>query len=347
MRIGFLTTNMTIPLRTLLAVIILISSILSWFFFIDFHYENIFGSLSSNESLIYIGKSLFLASAVFSAFVGSLISEETDRKKFMYSWITLGVFTAGSLAIFQGFVFALIVSVLLGISLGLGFPACLAFLAESTTIEERGRVSGIVILATLLVVIPLVAIPPVFGFGLTTAILLVLLRLISYSALLIDPVKKEQGKRISWRKILSNKVFIFYVFPWLMVNIADGLTLLILGNFQQFPDYNEVRNIGYLIRYISVGFFGLMSGFVSDRIGRKKPIFIGLVLMGVSFALLGYGGTLGFLSFLIISGVGWGFLFVMYFSVLRDIAFKYSKERFYALGWIIPISIQMGFGPLS
>lgn len=337
----------------MIAVAILIASTLVWFFFLDTYFDEIFapGQIMPPDIAggywITVGKSLFYGSASLSAIVGSIISEKVERRKFLYLWIAFGALVAGSLAIFQGFIFFLFVSVLLGISLGLGFPSCIAFLADSTTTEERGRVSGVAIFATFLVVFPVVAIPPLLGFGLTAVILLCLVRTAGFAAFFLDPIEREKGKGDSWLEILSCKSFAFYIFPWLMVNIADGLRLLIWGNFQQFPDFNEIVQIGYYVRYLGVGFFGFVAGVASDKIGRKIPIYIGLILMGISFAFLGYMSTISLLLFLILSGVAWSFLFVVYFSVLGDIASKFSKERFYALGWITPISILMGFSSLA
>ncbi len=351
--LGFLTANLTISKRKMIAVAILIASTLVWFFFLDTYFDEIFspGQITPTDIAggywITVGKSLFLGSAAFSAIIGSIISEKVERRKFLYLWIAFGALVAGSLAVFQGLSFFLFVSVLLGISLGLGFPSCIAFLADSTTPEERGRVSGVTILATFLVVFPVVAIPPLLGFGLTAVILLCLIRIAGFAAFFLDPIKREKGKGDSWLEIFSNKEFAYYIFPWLMVNIADGLRLLIWGNFQVFPEFNEIVQIGYYIRYLGVGFFSFVAGVASDRIGRKTPIIIGLILMGVSFAFLGYMSTISLFLFLILSGVAWSFLFVVYFSVLGDLASKFSKERFYALGWITPISILMGFSSLA
>ena len=351
--LGFLTADLEISKRKMIAVAILIASTLVWFFFLDFYFDEIFapGQITPPDIAggywITVGKSLFLGSASLSAIIGSIISEKVERRKFLYLWIAFGALVAGSLAIFQGLFFFLFVSVLLGISLGLGFPSCIAFLADSTNPEERGRVSGVAILATFLVVFPVVAIPPLLGYGLTAVILLCLVRIAGFAAFFLDPIEREKGKGDSWREIFSHKDFRFYILPWLMVNIADGLRLLIWGNFQDFPDFNEIVQIGYYIRYLGVGFFGFVAGVASDRIGRKIPIYIGLILMGVSFAFLGYMSTTSLFLFLVLSGVAWSFLFVVYFSVLGDLASKFSKERFYALGWITPISILMGFSSLA
>jgi MFS family permease len=194
---------------------------------------------------------------------------------------------------------------------------------------------------------PLVIIPSALGFGVTAVVILFLVRLTGFSALFIDPINREHGKISSWKVILTEKKFYYYILPWLLVNIADGLRLLIWGNFQQFSDYNDILMLGYYVRYLGVGFFGFIAGVVADRVGRKKPIYVALFLMAISFAFLGYISTISMLLFLIISGVGWSFLFVVYFSVFGDIASKHSKERYYALGWIAPIAILMGFSSLT
>ncbi len=347
MPFGFLTENFRISSRKLVAIVLLISSTFVWFFFLDFSYFDIFVNTITEASLIYTGKVLFYGAACISAVLGSLISEKYNRRKFLGLWIIFGVLVAGSLAFFQGVFFFVIVSILLGISLGLGLPSCLAFLADSTNPEERGRVSGIAILITFLLVVPVVAIPSMFGFGIITVIVLCLLKGIGFFALFIDPIDREPVKMTSWKSLFVNRNFRYYILPWLLVNIADGLRLFIWGNFQQFPDFDNMVRLGYTIRYLGVGFFGLLAGVLADRIGRKKPIYVAVVLMGISFAFLGYISTLSLFLFLVISGVGWSFLFVVNFSLFGDIAYERSKERYYSLGWVTPIAILMGFSSLS
>ncbi len=47
-------------------------------------------------------------------------------------------------------------------------------------------------------------------------------------------------------------------------------------------------SLGTVFRYVFIAIFGFVWGVVADRVGRKQPIIIGLIILGVSFALLGF-----------------------------------------------------------
>jgi DHA1 family bicyclomycin/chloramphenicol resistance-like MFS transporter len=80
-----------------------------------------------------------------------------------------------------------------------------------------------------------------------------------------------------------------------------------------------------------------VSGFVSDRFGRKPPIITGIVLFGASFALLGIAPSpISVLVQETTFGVAWGFCMVAYFAVPGDLAGAYSGEKYYALYTVLP-----------
>ena len=342
--------DFNISFRKLLAVSLIISSTLSWFFFLDFYYINFFSTIVNKLFWVYMSETMFLGFAVFSAIVGSLISERVNRRSFLFFWIALGIPVIVSSLFFRGIAFSLIFASLLGTSIGLGFPSCLAFLADSTSVEERGRVAGIAIFVVFFFILGTVAVPSLVGFGLITIIMLCLVRLTGLLALAIDPFYREMGKQKSWGKILSDKELMLYIFPWIMVNIADGLRTLIWPDFTTMPGFQTLVIYGYYLRYLGIGFFGLIAGMIADRFGRKQPIILGLLLYGIGFGFLGFYGfnaTLSVLAYLLTSGVGWSFLFVVYFSVLGDLAFSNSKEKYYAIGMVTPIAILLGFYAVS
>jgi MFS family permease len=126
-------------------------------FFVLYAFENSFINFASDPFFVYVGYALFLGFGALSAVIGSAISGKIDRRKLLFWWTTLGVIASASVAVFSGATF-LLSSVLLGISLGLGYPYFTSFLADCTVIEERARISGLVILATFAFVIFAVAI---------------------------------------------------------------------------------------------------------------------------------------------------------------------------------------------
>ena len=97
----------------------------------------------------------------------------------MWFWLSIGLLST-VLVGFESPIFGLVLSVLLGASFGLGFPACQAFLTESTNIDSRGRVAGIVIFVTFVIVV-------------CTLLLVTFLELAMFELILICVVLKGTG----------------------------------------------------------------------------------------------------------------------------------------------------------
>jgi MFS family permease len=307
-----------------------------------------FASITTDIFTINLGKALFLVVGASSAIVGSVISEKVNRRKFLWTWIAFGAIATGLPAILQGSQFFLFISSILGISFGLGIPCCTAFLADCTAIEERARVSGIIILATFCAVFLISLAVRILTFGVAGLILLCAVRVTSFSALFLDPCQREEGvvKGNSWRSILKYKDFGLYIFPWLMFNVASGLIYFVWAGLP--PEYSSVIAFGETLHFVGAAAFGFLSGVLADRLGRKLPIIVGLVMLGVSFALLGFvTSELSILVYLTTSGIAWGFLLVVFLAIPGDLAFPRAKERFYALGAVIPLTIWTGFSVVA
>ena len=82
-------------------------------------------------------------------------------------------------------------------------------------------------------------------------------------------------------------------------------------------------------------------------LGRKQPIIIGLVLLGISYGILGITlSPQSWFTFQTLSGAAWGFIICVYFIIPGDLAFSGSQERFYALMALIPFILYASFsGP--
>jgi len=87
---------------------------------------------------------------------------------------------------------------------------------------------------------------------------------------------------------------------------------------------------------IKVGIIG--SGFIADHFGRKLSITIGLILLGVSFEILGFAiSNSTVLIYLTASGVAWGFFFAIYLTIPGDLSICGSREKFYSLIAVLPL----------
>jgi MFS family permease len=136
------------------------------------------------------------------------------------------------------------------------------------------------------------------------------------------------------------------MFPWLMFNIANGLYSFV--NFPQSDEYLWASTFGNVVHVVGAGLFAFIAGIVADKIGRKQPIMVGLVLLGISYVLLGFAPSWQTLfAYLTLSGVAWGLIMAVYFVIPGDLAFAGSQERFYALGAVIPFILYSSFSSFA
>ena len=340
---SFLTKDLKISSRKLAAVTLLNSGTFAWFFVIILNIKNVFERITFGDPFWVGGGTggfsqiLFFGSAIFWAIVGSLVGRKLDRRKLLFSWITLGVFTTILLNLVQGTEWAAILSFLLGVSLGLGLPTSTALVADYTYTEERARVSGIVILGTfILAFIGLGAIQMLDLELVNIVLLIVVVRAVSLLALIIDKCDiTEKVEKFSQATNFTS--FAMYVFPWAMFAIAAGLAWNVIPE-----EYASEIALGSAIRSAFIAVFGLIWGISADRIGRKWPIIIGLITLGIGFNVLSFNLTgTSVLIYFALAGVAWGCFFVMFLAIPGDLSGKGSREKFYGMGYILPLSILL------
>jgi MFS family permease len=346
LNLKFLTKDLKVSRRKFAAVTILTSGTLAWFFLLNLYLSDIFKSIAPNEptwAYFNVGQILCYGFTIFWAVIGSFISKGINRCGLLISWILLGALSTIFLALFQGPIFVVISSLLLGLSLGLGFPIIMAFVADSTVIEERARVSGIIIVGTFVLAFIALAVVRTLSLGiLGTLVLFAAVRLISLVALVIDNCDGKEEKNVESPRLpkVVYREYVFYLFPWMMFIIAAGLAgNLIPETIRQSPEFY----LGTTLRYACIAIFGLVAGVAADRFGRKPPIITGLIMLGVSFALLGFNmSPTSVLIYLLVSGMAWGLFFVIFLAVPGDLSVSGAREKSYALGYILPLAIYFG-----
>jgi MFS family permease len=346
-----LTKGFTVSRRKIVASALLISGALAWFFLINQYIVNIFMGMTPNEPLsnnyFNLGQGLFYGFAIISAIIGSLIRKTTGRRKLLLTWILLGIFSTILLTLSQGLIFLIISSTLLGISFGWGLPISLAFLADCTAVEERARLSGIVILATFIFTFIISAVIRTLSLGLLDAIyLFAFVRLTSILALIVGNCDARDHKQIAIPNLPKGiyKEFLLYFFPFILFCVAAGLAFNLIP---ATPEYESAVSLGKTLRSIFIAVSGLTSGVVADRIGRKQPIIIGLIMLGVSFALLGFSMSwTSVVIYFTTSGIAWGLFLVIFLAIPGDLSVSGSREKFYAIGFILPFSILLGLSAI-
>ena len=312
-------------------------------------FPEIFRNYITDSGTIYNGYFLFLGVAALSAIAGSVISERTNRRRFLVSWIIVGLISNISVVFTQelGLWYFYLISAILGISIGLGFPSCLAFLADCTTVGERARVTGIAIFVTLVIAMLSFIVASTSYYGIELLFLLSALKGTSLLAFVSGDCERSKSERTrSWKNIFVSKDFVLYLFPWLMFSLAGSINNLMFAD--PSVQFNEnVERIADVIHYLTWAVVGFISGIMADRIGRKQPLIVGLTSLGVSYAIFGlFTSPETFILYQALSGVAWGFLFTVYITLLGDLASYGSKEKFYAMGAIMPIILTLSFNTL-
>ena len=260
-----------------------------------------------------------------------------------------------TLIFFQGTLLCVISCIFLGLSLGLGLPSSMAFLSDSTTIEERGRVAGLTILEAFVVAFLSLAILEILELGTISIIILVtIIRSISFLALIVDKNEQISEKEKPRFTINDYREFVFYLIPWIMFVVAASIASNVItayttyNSIPNFESYESVILIGNVFRYAFIAIFGFVSGIVIDRIGRKQSIIIGLIALGIGFGLLGFEfSETTILLYFMASGIAWGSFLTVFLVIPGDLSIFGSREMFYAFGTIGPLIILFSFSMID
>jgi hypothetical protein len=276
------------------------------------------------------------ASIIASGVVGSIFLARVNKTRFFYVWLFLGVSTAICLAIPMGssLYATLTLTVMLGVSIGVGAPICLSYFKESVSIENRGKVGGIILFATIFGSIFILTIMSTLDLT-SSATLLAMWRLWSLPMLFFVSENKVQSS-LSTEKtpplisVLRNRTFFLYFVAWLMFALVDSLETVVLN--VTVEEYRFFVNV----EPIFAGFSALIAGLFSDLIGRKRVLIFGFISLGIAYATIGLLPQIwiSWLFYFIIDGIALGLLWVLFVVVLWGDLSRNGSEKFYAIGEI-------------
>ncbi len=230
--------------------------------------------------------------------------------------------------------------VFIGVFSGFTIVSILAFLIDTTAMEQRGRVAGLVtgiawmVSAILLSWISsLIFAPDIVMFvfaavklaGGCVAVYLLFRTTEEAGESIVKFQSTSQGfgglLKESYRFIWSDKKFLLYVIAFFLIWLAQGIFLPIGGRGQApYQSYQQMASIGFAAGAL----FLLVSGLILDKQGRKQILVYGALLASVSF--LSYYFPIGsvFLS-------GFSILLTTIIVVLGDIAPSDAKGRYYSI----------------
>jgi len=291
-------------------------------------------------SIHYIG-------AVGFAFVGVvLVKKSLGRSALLSLWMFIGMISSAMLFMLgtNDVVSLLFVSFLLGVSLGLGFPSCLAYFGQHTTEEDRGRLGGMTFLFSGLGVL-------VIGFLISTStfavsvLILTLLRgigLILFLLLSRDKEHRQSMVDVSYKSVLFNRSLLLYLIPWLMFCLVNFFEMPMLRSASSILFGESFSFLVPIAEFGIAGLVALVAGSFADSIGRKRIVIFGFMVLGIAYAILGIfpNETLSWYLLIILDGIAWGVFSLMFFLVIwADLAGDHIKEKYYLIG-VLPFLIS-------
>ena len=268
-----------------------------------------------------------------AAFVGATLSSQLiNRNNLLSLWMSLGVVSSlvPLIVVVDCTVSLVVFSLLLGVTFGLGMPSCMGYLADSTAIDKRGRVGGIIYFAigigTFLLWTILI---PFFRLE-VQSLILAIWRVFGLAIFLVLKPKNSYAKATkspSYIAILRRKTFLFYLIPWIMFCLINSLTRPI------YPP--DVVRTSMIIGSIIMGLFALVGGLLSDLVGRKQVVIAGFIMLGIGYAILGIfpENSVSQYLFTVVDSIAWGMFGAVFLMTLwGDLAEDMMPEKYYAIG---------------
>jgi MFS family permease len=242
----------------------------------------------------------------------------------------------------------------LGASIGIGLPSCLSHFADSTSVENRGFVGGIIWSAVGFTVLIFAFLINMLGQW-EAIIALTIWRLfggIGFLVLNRKHKKLDAQKSPSYLKLIRKKEILLYLFPWVMFSLI---------NFAEVPLLEGVFGANFvfvqIVEYAIAGIVAVIGGVIADIAGRKRVVIAGFVMLGIEYAAMSaFSNSSAVLYlFLALDGTTWGLLFSVFFmTIWGDLGENYEKEKYYTLGGLpfllagfLPILIRLYAGAIS
>lgn len=327
--------------KSALVNIILVTNTLLWIMYCFYSLKNISGFTKSSLVIII---AFNLLTVVLSAFLSSiLIQKIKNRFKFIVYWIVVGILLSpitlliGNVSFFS----TILLASILGFYGGFGFSVVMGYYSATTQKINRAKISGLsVFFVTIFFVIMTLGqeyvLSPMVSSGTMFAMISVTIcKLVSLIAiLLLKPIESSVSNEetISYKAVLKTREVLLYFLLWLMFSVVNNFVNPILydsfGNTQFFAQMTMVETV-------LSGILAILFGFLADRVGRKRLLFIGFVLLGLGYALLGllsaYPMSLPFYT--ILDALAWSiFSPIFLLTIWGDIADKRGGEKFYVIG---------------
>ncbi|MGD0160396.1 MAG: MFS transporter [Candidatus Bathyarchaeia archaeon] len=320
-----------IPLRKFAPALFLVSSSIVWYVLTNYFLTKSL-PLAQNEYLLVLGA--YYAGIAVAAFVGTMVFRRS-RVKWLSLWMLFGVAMTALLSVSLGSNFSidLSVSLVFGISTGVGLPSCLAYFGDATSVENRGTYGGFTWGTIGLFVLALLALTSNLTNAQSLGVLAIW-RLFGFMAFYLASRKELQTDSTphtqSYKSILERRDMILYLLPWVLFSLVNFAEAPILQK-----SFGNAANLSSIVEVAISGAFALVGGFLADTVGRKRVAIMGFILLGLEYAFLSLFSTTQATLYVytLFDGVAWGmFAAVFFMTMWGDLAQDNQKERYYLLG---------------
>ncbi len=335
--------NSVLLQREFLSVLIVVVNAFSWYFPLYLLFQNALENLPMDYTLLLMAFGIQFAAAIGFAIVGTaLVKKFSSLSTFLSVWMFIGILSSILMVTLEtlNITYILLISFLLGLSLGFGFPSCLAYFGDNSTVGTRGRLAGITFFASGLCILFFGLIVS-FTSLVVGALILAAWRGIGLILFLLARPKqvftKETTIEVSYRSLLFDRSFLLYLVPWSMFCLVNFLEAPVVDNTleEAFTEFIPIAEYG-------IGsFIALIGGWFADSVGRKRVVIIGFIALGIGYAILGLspGEELSWYLYVIVDGIAWGIFSLMFYLVIwAELAENQVKEKYYLIG-VLPFLI--------
>ena len=327
--------------RLALVSVFLVANALIWYFLAASTLEDIINQTATNYAEKFLIWGLHFGTSILSLIAGTLLVKKIGRILLFTLWTLMGAFSPLVLLTlnFAPIPITLLVALLFGFSLGIGLPNCLQYFRSSTTMGNRGRYAGIIVLGSGL---------GTFILGMidisleATIVILMIFRLAGLIILRLPAatqvaMKVQPEKKTSFSFVKERSFFLYFI-PWIMFSLVNYLSTPV-----QFSIVGEsTMKTLIIIENVFVGVFAIAGGFLCDFIGRKRTAIIGFILLGLGFSFLGLFPFALESSYFhtVVDGTAWGLLYVLFVIVIwGELDNNAPSDKFYAVG-VLPFFIS-------
>jgi len=257
------------------------------------------------------------------------------RTKSLNLWVFMGAIATFLLTTISldGMLADSLLAFFLGASIGIGLPSCLSHFADSTSVENRGFVGGIIWTTVGFSVLIFAFLINMLGQW-EAIIALTIWRLLGGIVFLFlnrKHTKLAAQKSPSYLEVIRKREILLYLFPMVMFSLINFAEVPILEGIFGAEFFAFVQ----LVEWTFIGVFAIVGGVIADIAGRKRVVITGFVMLGIEYAALSVfsNSPATLYLFLTLDGITWGLLFSVFFmAIWGDLGENHEKEKYYTLG---------------